>query len=271
MSEEKKVNSNMGLNTVDGAMASEPFNKLSPAYVGANEDLRYAARVLQPHDKDVLTVTGSGDHPLLFALNGAKSVDTFDISCFAYVMLALKNAAIRNGVYDLYLNMLREFNQQPKIAQTSSYKQLAPYCDPKAVRAVHNNADYDIVRPNSLVHGNALTADEFAKLSQKEPLPSSFVQTDLADLPKKLDKSYDQMYFSNILEYNPDTDRTIDLVRDLKPFVNKNGTIMLQVSVYFIGEEYKRFEQLRRAIADWARVDVVRNGRIQDMCLVHVK
>lgn len=271
MSEEKKVNSNMGLNAVDGAMASEPFNKFSPAYVGANEDLRYAARIMQPRGKDVLTVTGSGDQPLLFALNGAKLVDTFDISYFAFVMLALKNAAIRNGAHDLYQCMLREFNVQPKIAQTPSYQKLAQFCDPKAVRIVHNNPEYDIVRPNSLVHGNALTSDEFDKLVDQEPLPSSFVQTDLADLPKKLDKSYDQMYFSNILEYTPDTDRTIALVRDLKPFVNSKGTIMLQVSGYFIGEEYKRFEQLRRAIADWARVDVVRNGRIQDMCLVNVK
>ena len=272
MSKENNVVSNNGLNSVDGAMASELFNAFSPAYVGANEDLRYSMRVLQPRDKDVLTVTGSGDQPLFYALNGAKSVDTFDISCFALAMLALKEAAIRNGSHEFYLHMLREFNKQPKIAQTSYFQQLAPKCEPAAVRTVHNNANCNIVQPNSLIYGNELLHGEFNKLAEKNAaITGRKIQTDLAKLPEQLNKPYDQMYFSNILEYNPDTDYTIDLVRRLRPFMNSKGTIMLQVSAYFIGSEYKRFEQLRRAVADWAKVNVIRDGNIQDMCLVNVK
>ncbi len=65
-------------------------------YATTNENLGYFQKFASFEDKDVLTVTASGDHALNAVYFGAKSVETFDINELTFFAYDLKQAALLN-------------------------------------------------------------------------------------------------------------------------------------------------------------------------------
>src|SRR5574344_2777305 len=73
-------------------------------YFNSNEDIYAYLKYMPVKDKNVLTVTGSGDQILYSILLGARNVDNFDINFLSYYMLELKLAAIKVLDVKEYLN-----------------------------------------------------------------------------------------------------------------------------------------------------------------------
>ena len=103
------------------------FETYSPAYVVTNENLRQLPQLMPKKHENVLTVVGSGDHPLWFSLYGAKHVDTFDISYNAKILMDIKVVALnclsRND-YNRLLDDFYEINRSP-FKDISSIKNMS--------------------------------------------------------------------------------------------------------------------------------------------------
>lgn len=72
-------------------------------YTFTNENIKGYYDLLDFKDKNVLTVTASGDHALNALLKGAKNVETFDINPLAKYFVELKCAAIKSLDYEEFL------------------------------------------------------------------------------------------------------------------------------------------------------------------------
>lgn len=247
-----------------------PFAAYSPAYIVSNEDLRAAMTVLQPRGANVLTVAGSGDQPLFYKLYGANAVDTFDVSLCAKAMMDIKTAIIANKPRAVYVNVLREFNKNPVVANTPAFRDVQAICPRDSRNFVQNMAGCKICRVGGLYADSVPFDSEYDILAKNVRGPFNFHWVGLDSVVGRLNQSYDQIYLSNILQYKCDFEYVFGLVNSLRPFLNPNGKIMLQVSAYFIGDELKVFNKLKDAVSAWARVNIMR-GKAQDMCVLQVR
>lgn len=81
------------------------FGKESFIYTFTNEDIKSYLTYFPLKEKEILTVTGSGDHILNMLLD-VDQLDTFDINLFAYYFFVLKKYAIASLELDEYLDFL---------------------------------------------------------------------------------------------------------------------------------------------------------------------
>lgn len=85
------------------------YKSLDNVYLWTNEELkRYYAKGI---NGSVLTVTGSGDHPLHAVLGGAKEVHAFDVNEFSKYLSMLKVSLMKNVSYQdfyKYMSYLRD-------------------------------------------------------------------------------------------------------------------------------------------------------------------
>lgn len=81
------------------------FGNFDPSYLWTNEDMKlYPKENLK--EKNILTITSSGDHALNVILNGGSMIDSFDVNIFSKYVSALKIAMIKKyGYYDFFKRM----------------------------------------------------------------------------------------------------------------------------------------------------------------------
>ena len=75
-------------------------NKL---YMFTDENMNSMTQKINLQDKDVLTITSSGDQALNFLTAGAKKVSLFDNNAYSEVYFYLKKALIENLSYEEFL------------------------------------------------------------------------------------------------------------------------------------------------------------------------
>lgn len=243
------------------------FAAFSPAYLVSNEDLRSAMNMLQPHGVDVLTVAGSGDQPIFYKLYGANNVDTFDISYAAKVMMDVKTAAIQKLNSGQYRQMLDGINAARGIADVPEYKTIQSICPVDSQEFIRKMHGVEYYLRGGLWPDSAPFASEYDVLKKSVNGNFNFIWTDLDNLAGRLNKKYDQMYLSNILQYGCSVRRVSRIVNDLADCLKPHGQIMLQVSPYFIWDELCVYEQLGRAVSKWANVRMVQS-KTQCMCIL---
>lgn len=88
----------------DGKSLVHPeFNEFSTVYTFSTENLKGYIDKLSVNEKEILTVTGSGDQMINLALAGAKRVDNFDVNQNTVFFTELKVAALKTLSYDEFL------------------------------------------------------------------------------------------------------------------------------------------------------------------------
>jgi hypothetical protein len=241
------------------------FAKYSPAYVVSNENLSLAMAEMRPQGKSVLTVAGSGDQPIFFKLYGATYVDTFDLSYCAKAIMDIKTAAIQKVSYQQYLSFLYQlFKSSHKIQDLSVCSECLDLCPEKTQQFIYGMAGCKICRDGYTE--NIPSKDEYEILQQRLKQPFNFIWSDLQYLPQCLNKTYDQIYLSNILQYNCDFSFMRGLVTDLLKFVNPGGEIMLCASNYFTYDELIEFRKLQTAMERYAKIRGVKHKDFM-MCM----
>ena len=243
------------------------FAKFSPAYLVSNEDLRSSMNLLQPRGADVLTVAGSGDQPIFYKLYGANNVDTFDISYSAKVMMDVKTAAIRMLDNKQYRQMLVGINKSRGIADVPEYKTVQSMCTSDVQEFIRKMHGVEYYLRGGLWSDSAPFASEYDVLKKSVNGDFNFIWTDLDSLAGRLNKKYDQMYLSNILQYGCSMQRVSRIANDLSESLNPYGQIILQVSPYFVWDEVEVYERLHNAVAKWANVRMVQS-KTQCMCVL---
>ena len=230
------------------------FGRFSPTYTVSNERLSEAMEVLKPRGKSVLTVAASGDQAFFYKINGASHVDTFDISYCAQVMMNVKTAAVQTldyNEYEEFLNSIKSANAD--IMSVSKFPKVSVALSQDAKRFL-NAVRGQKYRLGGTIF-NPMTAAQYKKLRAGVNAPFNFIWSDVMSLSGHLTQKYDQMYMSNIFQYNCDKDKNVKLIQDLLPFLNDGGEIMLCVTTFFrsfeldvmrnVAKDLEKFVQIR--------------------------
>ncbi len=211
---------------------ADNFGCFSPAYTISNEYLSEAMEILKPRGKSVLTVAASGDQAFFYKINGATRVDTFDISYCAQVMMNVKTAAVQTLNYSEYKKFLDSIKLSAvDVSSVSEFSKISTVL-PEDTKRFLETMRGQRYRFNAGYNFNPMTAAQYKKLRASVKGPFNFIWSDVMGLSDKLTQKYDQIYLSNIFQYNCDTYKNVKLIQDLLPPLNDNGEIMLYVTPF---------------------------------------
>ena len=252
-----------------GDYGAANFANFSPAYAQTNEDIREVLSwgVRPAPGMDILTVAGSGDQALHYKMAGAAHVDTFDLTFNAKMMMDIKTTAIQKLNHADYTALINLVSRTRNIADVPQYRQIFNYMPADTRKYIQQMNGLRLVRGG--IYFEALYSDEYAKLQKLITGPFNFIWTDLSELSAHLTRQYDQIYLSNILQYNADAEYIIPLVVDLARFLKPGGTMMVNVAPFFVGEDLDALRRLQAHVAQCGigNVKFIHN-RLYDMCIL---
>ncbi len=208
------------------------FGPYSPAYPTTNEDWRFAMQKLQPQNKSILTVAGSGDQAIAFAISGAKDIDTFDKTVFANIIMQMKFSAIPTLDYTQYKDFVNGIVNAKSVRDIPSFDKIAPKCPRDIITTTKQMHGCKIFHNGCGVRHEYMPTESEYNIAQQviSTKQVNFIWTDLQDLHTHLDKSYDIIYLSNIFEDFYQGSKITATLNNLRPFLNINGQIMLYTS-----------------------------------------
>lgn len=190
------------------------FGNFDPSYLWTNEDMKlYPKENLK--GKNILTITSSGDHALNVILNGGSMIDSFDVNIFSKYVSALKIAMIKKyGYYDFFkrmdwienmesLNFNSKENIIDSIMEYLSYDEYLFWSTFEYLR-INNKVNFnDVINVYGSLKKNAYT-DAFSYNKLKRNLKKAkitYYDSDIMDIEKSVNKKYDRVFLSNVLEY----------------------------------------------------------------------
>lgn len=225
--------------------------KFERIYPFTNENLAECFPNLEIKDQDCLTVAGSADQVFDMHLNGAKTVDCFDIDPLTIHYFYLKKAAIEAGLSrEDFLYFLNSYNfiDAPKYAfsnttfqkikkflPTDSYKvwdTLFANYSSEQLRGGHLFSREKISKDVLRTTVKYLSEDGYLELQKNiSKVNPKFYPKNIIDLPDVLTKKYKLIYLSNIIQY-------VDGI-----FANQNNSTQLENQIY----KLQKFKELLNA------------------------
>lgn len=210
------------------------FSSNSAMYVFTTENLVDYIKKLKPENKNVLTITGSGDQLINLALMGTRKIDNFDVNQNAYFITQLKLAALQALSYEEFLDFFCLYDGeeisnagtvyfQKKIGENDcafsfkTYLQIKPYLDETSAffwnliyedfqfdgkKLATSSLFYSGTRYNALKN-NAYLRDEESYLKARNMINNvqiNYIECNLLEV-HKLSDIYDIMLFSNVYDY----------------------------------------------------------------------
>ena len=236
------------------------FSNYSPSYIVTNEDIRWVSGLTKSLGHSVLTVAGSGDQPIFYALNGAKDIDTFDISFCSKATMDIKTAAIKKLSRTEYIKMLFDMYDSTKISSIPSVSKLFEHI-PQDSKFFVKEMDEMPIFSNGLPPKDYKyilpTEDEYIKMRSNVPTQFNFIWADLNNLHKHLTKKYDVINLSNILEYM-NIQQANDIIASLRNHVQKNGYIIAQTCSCDADIKQEIFYEAANRFKKWAKVGYIK-------------
>ena len=239
------------------------FSYYSPAYVLTNEDIRWVSGLTKTRANKVLTVAGSGDQPIFYAMNGAKTVDTFDISFCAKVAMDIKSAAIKKLTRDEYISMIFDMHNKDKVSDIHQISDIATDIPQNSAYFIKEMDEYPIfsngLSPESYIE-ILPTEEEFAQMKKAISSPFKFIWTDINSLHSHLLQEYDVINLSNILEYMTPEQISKTLV-SLRNYVRPQGYIIAQPGSWGIHRNRKAFYEASQKFKRWAKIGLLQQNK----------
>lgn len=236
------------------------FSNYSPSYVVTNEDIRWVSELTKNDGPRVLTVAASGDHPMFYAMHGAKNIDTFDLSFCAKVAMDIKTAALKKLSRAEYIQLLSDMHTANRVSdikqigtliddipQNSAYfiKKMAAY--PIFSNGLHPSYYEDIIP----------TDDEYAAMRDTIRGPFNFIWSDIKSLHTHLVDEYDTINLSNIFEYMP-PQQIHQTLASLRNHIRPGGTIIAQTGSWGISRKISAYCDAVKKFKRWARIGCLR-------------
>lgn len=202
----------LDLEAIDYIMASSKlkFSNRSFIYTFTNECIKDYLKSFDLKSKEILTVTGSGDH-ILNMLLAVDSIDTFDINLYAYYFYILKSYALITLELDEYLDFFldKESNYSKKLFgkikqnwdNNFDIKHFFDYVFTKYDKhtPLFTNNKYSD-REQLIKNNTYLEEKNYYKLKNDISNKTvNFINSNLTRL--NLDKKYDYIFISNITDY----------------------------------------------------------------------
>lgn len=233
-------------------------------YPFTNENIKASFYSVEFQEKDVLTVTSSGDHALNSLFNGASSVDCFDLNPLAKYYVELKLAGIKSLSYEEFIlffynsfKLKKNLYLDKNIYATKIRKELSGdylqfwdyfmnrYLIKNIKKSYLFSTDYldlkNLIRTNEY-----LNEDNYYKL--KKILNSkklTYYDYDINNL-FKINKKYDILVFSNIINFLKTNN--LSFLNTILNKISKDDSIILLTYLYtdFLKNSYiKKFETLK--------------------------
>jgi len=179
-------------------------------YNTATEEIDHFMPVLNVENKKVLAVAGSGDQLLTCALNGAKSVDVFDINPFQIYFTKLKVSALKalsvgefndyfykNLIFSrsLYYKVRDYLDNSTKLFFDSLYKNDLESKFYRLMANEHMDDSFSVIPSYTKEENYYLTRDNLEKMDIR------YITSDLLKIHKKTKKEYDVIMLSNIYKW----------------------------------------------------------------------
>ena len=179
---------------------TDMFSPYSPAWLITNEDIRWVSGTTSDEAKRVLTVCGSGDHPIFYAMNGAQNVDTFDLSFCAKALMDIKTTAIQKMSYEEYVPFLYDLYYKTPDELPTLQRMLGdmPRDTAYFVKNMGNCMMFSHACNPDSYKEHLPTAREYAQIQRKIHKPFNFIWSDLCQVNTKLTGEYDVINLSNI-------------------------------------------------------------------------
>ena len=206
------------------ATESGSFSQYSPAYVVTNEPLEWETR-LTPNANSVLTVAGSGDQALFYKLAGAKYIDTFDVSYCARAIQDIKTTAIRNISRRAYQELLFELYQTAYAADADGLFPLLFNLPKDTLDFIRQMDECRIFGYGGNLSHYTFNRAQYRKLQSCIPEFFNFIWSDITTLHTKLNKKYDVINLSNILDYLQYDERN-KVISKMSQFLTYGGHIV---------------------------------------------
>ena len=216
-------------NEVIGGLSDETHRRV---FGNTNERLLELFESIDITNKSVLAVMSSGDYLIMSHLFGAKSVECYDINPITYRYYYLKRWLNQNGSLDLEnkCNYNKVINIINSVIPTS---QIEKECKEfwQEIFKNFNDKDYSnnrliITRSSFLIFYYIEIGDKIGQiLSSVDPVFYNFDIRDKSGLG--LDKKYDYVFISNILDCNNRDIETLSTIRkNLSSILNKDGKVV---------------------------------------------
>ena len=216
-------------NEVIGGLSDETHRRV---FGNTNERLLELFESIDITNKSVLAVMSSGDYLIMSHLFGAKSVECYDINPITYRYYYLKRWLNQNGSLDLEnkCNYNKVINIINSVIPTS---QIEKECKEfwQEIFKNFNDKDYSnnrllITRSSFLIFYYIEMGDKIGQiLSSVDPVFYNFDIRDKSGLG--LDKKYDYVFISNILDCNNRDIETLSTIRkNLSSILNKDGKVV---------------------------------------------
>lgn len=205
-------------------------------YPWTNEDLKFYYNLENLSNKKVLTIDGSGDHPIHLALAGARKIDAIDINPLSKYYSSLKIAIMETSSYD-------EFKASfIKLTENSEFILRKDFDLNKVKGYINTNQFFfwgvllgsSLKNPYNLFYCDTMVScydvceffNEQMYYKAKEALLEAEIThytMSITDpkITEKLDK-YDSIFLSNVLEWETNDQKIYDVIGSL---LNPGGTL----------------------------------------------
>lgn len=197
-----------------------------PAYTSTNENWRWARNITMG-EKRVLTVAGSGDQALTYALSGATHIDTYDITRCAQIIQDIKTTAIQILSLTEYKNLIQEIHYFGSPFELPVMEPIMPYLPPQSVAEINKNKDkirFFNGAPINARPENQFTNAEYMQLKSIIKSPFKFYLGSIDTLHTQLTEKYDLIDTSNIFDYG--AVNTTKTLASLLPHIRIGGRLI---------------------------------------------
>lgn len=214
--------------------SDKAFGCCSPVYCSTNENISgYLHKNYSLDNSKVLSVTGSGDIPMEFALRKATNIDCFDINALAGYMAKLKIVSVLELDHQAFLDFYADYNRMnncEKVLNSNVYaNKIEKHLDGDTkefwnhVYTLASNRQSlfpagVLIRSSNLFANNSVSYELLSKLDSfvekanyyklkqlLETAKFNFIESNMFDLPQNIgNNKYSTIYLSNIAEYLKD-------------------------------------------------------------------
>lgn len=214
------------------------YGSYSLLYLFTNDVLDDFSKELKDKKK-AITVSASGDHILNCVYNGSKIIQPYDINKLSKYYSALKIAMVKALEYSEFVQNFNFNGRTCLNLQSESFDKIIKYLKDNDLKFWETLFDYQNFKNFGLLVNPIYSFDK-SPLSEKikynkiksdlkdcEILP--FIETDLVDLPDKIDQNYDVLVTSNITSHfdNKDIFELLLFIEEIKKHINEDGIIQL--------------------------------------------
>ena len=235
---------------------TDMFSPYSPAWLITNEDIRWVSGTTSDEAKRVLTVCGSGDHPIFYAMNGAQNVDTFDLSFCAKALMDIKTTAIQKMSYEDYVPFLYDLYYKTPDELPTLQRMLGdmPRDTAYFIKNMGNCMMFSHACNPDSYKEHLPTAREYAQIQRKIHKPFNFIWSDLCQVNTKLTGEYDVINLSNILDYIQKPETVHNILETMGKRLRPGGWMIAQNGGFGISKHHNTYYTASKKFESWARI-----------------